>query len=141
MTRQSTGVLEVKKNISQSTHEAEAVALSDTTKEAIWMKDLLVNSGDWNQQHETTIYSDNESLIKALARTDYYVSARTKHLRVDLAAIREGVKYENFIIKHVASALNRADLFTKPLTTDGFHSQVELAHKRHSDEERVLNVL
>ncbi|PSK37539.1 hypothetical protein C7M61_003243 [Candidozyma pseudohaemuli] len=93
------------KSVSQSTHEAEAIALSDTNKEAIWMKDLLVNSGDWNQQHETTIYSDNESLIKALARTDYYVSARTKHLRVDLAAIREGVKYENFIIKHMVFIL------------------------------------
>ncbi|KAH9698429.1 hypothetical protein KPL71_024008 [Citrus sinensis] len=105
--------------VSKSTAESEYRALALTTAEVLWItylfKELKVSL-----LQPPVLYCDNKS-VEALANNPKYHS-KTKHIELDLHFIREHVSKKELQISHVPSCDQVADILTKPLAFDQFHS-------------------
>lgn len=103
--------------VTLSTTEAEYIAASDATKEALWLKQFLV---DINETCSLPIqlFVDNQSAIRLIKTSDQH--HRTKHIDVRYHFIRE--KYTNGEIYpiYIPSKNQQADIFTKALSKKAF---------------------
>ena len=98
--------------VSLSSTESEYNALSDTTREVAWLRQLLREMRA-EQKGPTTIWEDNQQTIKWALDPMHH--GRNKHLDVRLHYVREQVKKGTVNVKYVPSIENLADLMTKPL--------------------------
>lgn len=104
-------------SVSLSTTEAEYVAACQSTKEAIWLRQLYSDIGEPIDE-PTTIHIDNQSAIKLIHNPEFH--SRTKHIDIKYHFVRE--KYETGLIlpKYVPTKQQEADLFTKALPSSRF---------------------
>lgn len=102
--------------VALSSTEAEYVALTEATTEAIWMKTWIREVFRINTQAQ--IYCDNQSAI-ALSKNDTY-HQRTKHIDIKYHFIRERVKSGDIQIHWIPTQQQQADLLTKMLPTKQF---------------------
>ena len=103
--------------VALSTTEAEYMATSNATRQAIWIKQLLQDLGLENHQ-PLVIYNDNAGSV-ALTKNPVHHD-RTKHIAIRHHFIREQVELGSVNILHVPSGQNIADFLTKPLPKDLF---------------------
>ena len=99
------------KSVSISTHQAEVYGISETIREAIWLRRLLK---DFVSQVGTLpVYADNQAAISSAQNTGTH--SASKH--IDLRMKFNGEKVAKRVVKllYVASENNVADVFTKPL--------------------------
>ena len=102
--------------VALSTTEAEYIALSHGTKEAIWLRRIL---NDLNIKCESVPISiDNQSAIKLANNSEYH--KRSKHIDIRFHFIRDVVNKREIEIKYVMSKNQLADLLTKPLPKQQF---------------------
>ena len=102
------------KSVSTSTTEAEYVALSEASKQAIWVSRLL------KELHAPELISDNGILTLtnnqgalAIAKGDN--SSKTKHIDVAYHFVRECIFDGKIDVSYIPSNLMLADILTKPL--------------------------
>lgn len=109
--------------ISRSSTEAEYRALAVTACELQWIRFLLK---DFSVNHSSAalIFCDNRSAIHIAENPIFH--ERTKHIEIDCHLVREKIQLGLIRCLHVSSQHQIADLFTKPLGKDLFHS---LIHK------------
>lgn len=100
------------RTVALSTTEAEYIAASQTIKEIIWMKSLI-NDLVLFKNITTTLYVDNLSAIKLIKNPEFH--RRSKHIDVRYHFIRDKFKEKEFLLQHIASEDQQADLLTKPL--------------------------
>jgi hypothetical protein len=75
------------KTVSLSSTEAEYIALTTAVKEAIWLRQLLM---EWNHnQEEVKIFCDNKSTICLTKNPEFH--ARTKHIDIRHHFIKEKI--------------------------------------------------
>jgi hypothetical protein len=103
--------------VALSTTEAEYMALSHTTKEAIWLRGLLRELG-YTQNQATTIFEDNQSCIN-LAKNPVH-HARSKHIDIQHHFIREKIISKEIHLEYTPTEEMIADIFTKPLAGPKF---------------------
>lgn len=97
--------------VTLSSTEAELVALCEASKEAIWLRRLLFDLGEVQQQ-STIIFEDNQSCIKQLQSEKF--SNRTKHVDTKFHFIKDlNDKELTFIYCPTEDMV--ADILTKPL--------------------------
>ncbi len=101
--------------IALSTTEAEYVATSQCTKEAIWFRKLMANVG-LVQVGATTIMCDNQGCI-ALAKNLTHHS-RTKHIDIQHHFIREKLESAEIGLKYCPTQDMVADVLTKALAKE-----------------------
>ena len=119
------------RTVALSTTEAEYMALTCATKEAVWLRQLLKDLG-FPQRQATRIWEDNQGCI-ALARNPVH-HKRSKHIDIRYHFIRERVQSSEIDPQYVPSRENLADIFTKPLASELFtylRNQI-LGHSRAS---------
>ena len=75
-------------SVTKSTTEAEYLALSESTKEAIWLRRLLSDIGCGSEE-PTVIFEDNQGAIEISKNAKFH--NRTKHIDVRFHFIREKV--------------------------------------------------
>ncbi|KMQ85887.1 retrovirus-related pol polyprotein from transposon tnt 1-94, partial [Lasius niger] len=75
------------KIVALSTTEAEYVAASDATKEAIWIRRLMKSVGAAAVGHATELRLDNQGSIKLIKNPEFH--KRTKHIDVRFHFIRD----------------------------------------------------
>jgi hypothetical protein len=68
------------------------------------------------------VHEDNQGTIDLVHNPIHH--NRTKHIDVRYHYIRETVEHDQVRIVKVPTGLNRADLFTKPITAELFHRHV-----------------
>ena len=101
-----------------STTEAEYVAASNATQEAVWIQRLLGQIGQL-PPCPVRILCDNQSAISLVHNPAHH--QRTKHIDVKFHFIREK-QASNFIdIVYIDTQHQLADIFTKPLSTPQFN--------------------
>ena len=105
--------------VALSTTEAEYIAASQATKEAIWLRRLLFDLG-FDSDGPTELSVDNQGAIKLTKNDEFH--KRTKHIDVRYHFVREKVANEDISISYVPSKENLADIFTKALPRDYFAS-------------------
>lgn len=103
--------------VALSTTEAEFMAACSATKEAIWIKQLLCDLGEFKQQL-VVINIDNQSAISVIKNINFH--KRCKHIDTKYHFIKE--KYYGRVIdlKYVSTCNQLADSLTKALPRDKF---------------------
>ena len=111
--------------VAQSTEEAEYTAFTEGSREALWIRQLLLDIEDTGTLAEstgtTTIYADNQAALKHV-RTGG-ITARNKHFDIRLQHSRDNQAKGTITFEYIKSDDNTADIFTKALPLP--------AHQRH----------
>ena len=105
------------RTVSTSSTESEYYALTNTIKEAIWVK-LFLSLTELPTPSPLPIFCDNQSTC-AIANTDA-ISSRTKHIDVRHHFIRQHLTDGSFVMTWIATDDMVADIFTKPLLSTLF---------------------
>lgn len=100
--------------IAKSTADAEFVAASKTTDEAIWFNKLLA---DCSLPRPVTLYMDNTAAITQIKE----MPARNKYIRIHYLSVLERIRHNDIVYKHISSDEMVADIFTKPLPYEKFN--------------------
>ena len=104
-----------------STTEAEYVALSTATQEAIWLRSLLPDLGE-PPEGPTEIYEDNQGAISTAKNPAGHAS--TKHIDICCHFVRERVQDEAIALNYIGTDEMIADILTKPLLKHRFEKLV-----------------
>jgi hypothetical protein len=105
--------------VALSTCEAEYMAQTQATKEAIWLRNLM--QGFQGKQLATTVlYGDNQGAIAMTKNPQFH--GRTKHIDIQHHYVRERVATGEVEWKHVPTAQQVADGLTKPLERRKFEA-------------------
>jgi len=99
------------RTVALSSTEAEYMALSEATKEALYMKKLLDSLG-MNLQ-EVTLGVDNMGAQKLATNPVFH--ARTKHIDIRHHFVRDAYEKKMISIEHVSTNEMVADVLTKAL--------------------------
>ena len=108
--------------VALSTTEAEYVALTEATKEALWLKGITEELG--LHCGIPVIYCDSQSAIHLSKNSAFH--ERTKHIDVRLHFIREILSRGQVILEKIASEVNPADILTKVVPINKFKSALDL---------------
>jgi len=109
-------------SIALSTTEAEYMAMTQATKEIMWLRILLDEIGAFKHIGSISqLHADNQGAI-ALARNPEY-HARTKHIDIQYHFIRHQVTAEKIHLRYCTSSNMVADIMTKALP--------RVAHQKH----------
>eukprot|EP00965_Chrysotila_dentata_P163789 5407428-Pleurochrysis_carterae.AAC.1 len=103
--------------VALSSCEAEIVAASEATKEAVYLRTLFSKLG-LPQRRPTPLSMDNKSAIDLAYNPEHH--QRTKHIHRRHFFVREKVESHDITVPFVRSADNMADFFTKPLPPRAF---------------------
>ena len=98
--------------VAMSSAESEYIALAETCKEVLWLKEV-VKGFDVKTEKTTTILTDSQSCIALLKNQRF--SHRTKHFDTRFHFLKDHVSKENIRLEYVPTNENTADLMTKPL--------------------------
>ena len=105
--------------VALSTCEAEYIGQTQATKEAIWLRNLLQElnpDSHWAQM--VVLYGDNQGAIALSKNPENH--ARTKHMAIQTAFVREQVAEGNISIEYTPTEQQMADGLTKALPKDKF---------------------
>jgi hypothetical protein len=109
--------------VAGSSTEVEYIAVSEASREAVWLRSLL-RKLELLPDGPTTLFCDNNGAI-ALS-FDQAFHARVKHVDVRYHFICEQVEAKQITVRCVPSAENVSDIFTKPLARPLFEK-----HRAH----------
>ena len=99
--------------VAASTTEAEYMSLGDATKEALWLRSLLIGLGTINDDFPIPILVDNQGAIH-LAKNPL-ISNRSKHIDIRHHFVREKIVSKLISLQFCPTDNMVADIFTKPL--------------------------
>lgn len=100
------------RTVALSSTEAEYIGLSETSKEAVYLRNFLTELG-FQELADVVIFIDNLGAQKLAENPIFH--ARSKHIDVRHHFIREVLKNNQVKIKHVPTEDMTADLLTKGL--------------------------
>ena len=109
------------KSVALSTAEAEYMALSDASKEAIHLKALLLSLG-FEQPDPVVIYEDNQEAQKIAENP--VLHDRTKHIDIRYHFVRELVSDLKIEVVYIETKKMIADLLTKAVSRLTFETLV-----------------
>jgi hypothetical protein len=126
------------KSVALSTTEAEYMAASDATKEAIWLEDLLMEL-KLIVEPTATLHQDNQGAI--FLERNHSNNPRSKHIDVRYHFIRDMVDTGRVTILYCPTDLMTADILTKPLPTEKFklHRNNLMTIDLHNDKTDLMH--
>lgn len=110
-------------SVALSTLEAEYMAMSEATKEGIWLRSLLMDLGH-EQKDGLSIRVDNQSAIKLCDNAEFH--NRSKHIDIRYHFVRDESEKGTISFDYIASQENAADVFTKSLCAPTFNHCLEI---------------
>ena len=111
-------------SVALSTAEAEYIALSSATQEAVWLRQLT-SELRFKPTKPTVIYEDNQSAIALAQNAQFH--GRMKHINIRQHFVREKVSDRVIEIKYCRSDCMLADMLTKGLSGTVFETLRKLA--------------
>ncbi|POW16678.1 hypothetical protein PSTT_01147 [Puccinia striiformis] len=101
--------------VSLSSAKAEYKALSDLSREIIWISSLVNETKVLKSPTQVKIYVDNKAAIDLANSETAQNSFRTKHMDIRLHFVREHVQSKLLRLQYIKSNSNPADFLTKPV--------------------------
>ena len=105
---------QLQKIVALSTTEAEYVAVTEASKEMIWLQGLLTELGF--KKENNVLYSDSQSAIHLAKNSAFH--SRTKHIGLRYHFIRSLLEDEVLKLEKIQGIKNPADMLTKTVTID-----------------------
>ena len=102
--------------VALSSVEAEYMASTQATKEALWWRTFLSELGFNNDESPIQLFSDSQGSIALAKNPDYH--SRTKHIDIQHHFISEHVANRNVQFDFIGTESMVADILTKPLPCD-----------------------
>lgn len=113
------------KSVALSTMEAEYMALSEVTKEVIYMRNLLQHMKICEIVDEpTVVHCDNQSCIQLCKNSVHH--ARSKHIDIRFHFSKEAQERGEIQVKYLRSIEMTADILTKSLSKEKHVAYVQL---------------
>ena len=97
--------------VAHSTAEAEFLAASLISKEALWILKLMA---DLDLKGPLTIFMDNTCALTQIKENSF--TPRNKHIGIHYHAVLERIRHEDVKFEFISTTENVADIFTKPLS-------------------------
>ncbi|KAL5761263.1 hypothetical protein ACOSQ2_020101 [Xanthoceras sorbifolium] len=107
-------VSQLQKILALSTTEAEYVAVTEASKEMVWLQSFLEALG--KKQEDNVLYCDSQSAIHLAKNPSFH--SRTKHIQLRYHFIRSLLEDGILKLQKISGAQNPADMLTKTVTTD-----------------------
>eukprot|EP00253_Pinus_taeda_P012953 PITA_12953 len=104
----------LQETVALSTTEAEYIAASDVSKEAIWLKGLLDEIG--RTQKKVNVICDSQNAIHLATNPSYH--CRTKHIDVRYHFLIHVIDGGKVALQKFHTRENCVDIFTKPVTVE-----------------------
>lgn len=101
--------------VSLSTTEAEYIAGNEGAKEIVWLS-RFINELGVKFEHGPLLLGDNQGALKLIKNPEFH--QRTKHIDIKYHFIREKFEEGIFDLAYVQTDKQKADLFTKALSSD-----------------------
>jgi hypothetical protein len=98
-------------SVALSTSEAEYIAASVASREAVWLRKLLAGIFDLELE-PTLIHCDNQSCVKLTENPVFH--DRSKHIEIKYHYIRDMV--QRVELQYISTDEQIADILTKPLS-------------------------
>ena len=133
-------VSQLQKLVALSTTEAEYVAITEASKEMLWLKNFLVELGKTCVEHK--LFSDSKSDIH-IAKNPMFHS-RTKHIQLRYHFIRSLLEDGELKLEKIRGSENPADMLTKMVAMDKLMLCVTLVGLQSyldDDAEEIVNYL
>lgn len=118
--------------VALSTCEAEYVAASHALQDLLWLRNLSTEIRPQSPMPPSPFYVDNKSALDVA--THQSKTRRRKHIDIKQHHLQHHVKHKSITLKHIPSAENTADIFTKALPKPQF--QILSAHIIHPNPNR-----
>ena len=106
------------RTVALSSTEAEYMALSEATQEAIWLKAFLCELGEMSSDAAVKIFEDNQGSIALAKNPEHH--KRTKHIDIRYHFVREKVEDGQVILEYISTLDMLADIMTKPIPATQF---------------------
>ncbi|KAL5820967.1 hypothetical protein ACOSQ3_022849 [Xanthoceras sorbifolium] len=107
-------VSQLQKIVALSTTEAEYVAVTEASKEMVWLQSFLEELG--KKQEDNVLYCDSQSAIHLAKNPSFH--SRTKHIQLRYHFIRSLLEDGILKLEKISGAQNPTDMLTKTVTTD-----------------------
>lgn len=107
-------VSQLQKIVALSTTEAEYVAITEASKEMVWLQNFLEELG--KKQEDNILYCDNQSAIHLAKNPSFH--SRTKHIQLRYHFIRSLLEDGILKLEKISGSQNPADMLTKTVTID-----------------------
>ena len=104
--------------VALSTSEAEYIALSSASQEAVWLRQLLTTTLRVSSNKPVTIMEDNQGAIAMLKNA--IAHSRTKHIDIRYHYIHEAIQEGLIKVHYCPTNKMLADILTKPLSKGRF---------------------
>jgi hypothetical protein len=101
------------RTVALSSTEAEYMALSEATQEAVWLKSFLQELGELAGDDALTIREDNQGAIALAKNPEFH--KRTKHIDIRYHFVREKVEDGQVSLEYCPTREMLADLMTKAI--------------------------
>lgn len=101
---------QVQKCVALSAAEAEIIAASEATRELLFFKYVLRELG---YDCTPSLFTDNMACVQVAK--DPVMHTKLKHVDTRVNFLRDHVQTKSLLISHISTAVNPADIFTKPL--------------------------
>jgi hypothetical protein len=118
-------------SVALSTTEAEYMALSSATQEAIWLRQLLKDLHN-PQQAATVIHEDNQACIAAVKNPTNH--SRMKHIDIRYHFTREKVEAKEVVLEYCETNKMVADILTKAIGRPKFEQLRTLMGVREASD-------
>ena len=99
--------------VALSSTEAEYMALTEATQEAVWLKSFLCELGEMKSDEAVKRYEDNQGSIALAKNPEFH--KRTKHIDIRYHFVREKVEDGQVLLQYCATKDMKADMMTKPI--------------------------
>uniref|UniRef100_A0AAV1V1U5 Copia protein n=1 Tax=Peronospora matthiolae TaxID=2874970 RepID=A0AAV1V1U5_9STRA len=96
------------------------MALSEATKEAVWLKVLLGELGEMTSDEAIKMYEDNQGSIALAKNPEFH--KRTKHIDIRYHFVREKVESGEVVLEYCPTQDMLADMMTKPIAAVQFEN-------------------
>ncbi|KAF1316242.1 Integrase catalytic core protein, partial [Globisporangium splendens] len=106
------------RSVALSSTEAEYMALSEATQEAVWLKGILCELGEHSSDRPVKIFEDNQGSIALAKNPEFH--KRTKHIDIRYHFVREKVEDDQVVLEYCPTEDMLADMMTKAIGTNQF---------------------